>query len=356
MKDKVLMKGNEALAEAAIRGGCRYYFGYPITPQNEVPAYMSKRLPEVGGVFIQAESETASINMVYGACASGARAMTSSSSPGISLMQEGISYIAGSEVPAVIINVMRGGPGLGNISPSQADYLQSVKGGGHGDYNLIIFAPSTVQELADYSYDSFDVAFKYRNPVMILADGVLGQISEGVVLPEFKEIKSAPEWALGKGKERNIIRSLFLNPEDRLTTHNIHLQEKYRQIEKDIQYFEEYKCEDAEYLIIAYGTTSRICKSAIDNMRNRGIKIGLFRPISLWPFPYAKLKENAATKEVLFVVEMAYNQLEQDVRIGVEGAAPIERLNKLGGSVFNEEEIIDVITNSITLKGNKYVG
>lgn len=356
MKDKVLMKGNEALAEAAIRGGCRYYFGYPITPQNEVPAYMSKRLPEVGGVFIQAESETASINMVYGACASGARAMTSSSSPGISLMQEGISYIAGSEVPAVIINVMRGGPGLGNISPSQADYLQSVKGGGHGDYNLIIFAPSTVQELADYSYDSFDVAFKYRNPVMILADGVLGQISEGVVLPEFKEIKSAPEWALGKGKERNIIRSLFLNPEDRLTTHNIHLQEKYRQIEKDIQYFEEYKCEDAEYLIIAYGTTSRICKSAIDNMRNTGIKIGLFRPISLWPFPYTKLKENAATKETLFVVEMAYNQLEQDVRIGVEGAAPIERLNKLGGSVFNEEEIIDFITNSITLKGNKYVG
>ncbi|HNZ26173.1 MAG TPA: 3-methyl-2-oxobutanoate dehydrogenase subunit VorB [Spirochaetota bacterium] len=356
MKDKILMKGNEALAEAAIRGGCRYYFGYPITPQNEVPAYMSKRLPEVGGVFIQAESETASINMVYGACASGARAMTSSSSPGISLMQEGISYIAGSEVPAVIINVMRGGPGLGNISPSQADYLQSVKGGGHGDYNVIIFAPSTVQELADYAYDSFDVAFKYRNPVMILADGVLGQISEGVILPEFKEIKDAPEWALGKGKERNIIRSLFLNPEDRLTTHNIHLQEKYRRIEKEIQYFEEYKCEDAEYLIVAYGTTSRICKSAIDNMRNNGIKIGLFRPISLWPFPYAKLKENAASKETLFVVEMAYNQLEQDVRIGVEGAAPIERLNKLGGSVFNEEEIIDFISNSITLKGNKYVG
>lgn len=352
MNKKVLMKGNEALAESAIRAGCKYYFGYPITPQNEVPAYMSKRLPEVGGVFVQAESELASINMVYGACACGIRAMTSSSSPGISLMQEGISYIAGSEVPAVIVNMMRGGPGLGNISPSQADYLQSVKGGGHGDYNLIVFAPSTVQELVDIAYNSFDYAFKYRNPVMILADGILGQISEPIILPDFRDDITIPEWAMGNGNEQVIIRSLFLNPEDRLTQHNIHIQEKLSKIRDEIVQYEEYCCEDATYIIVAYGTPSRICKAVVDSLRNKNIKIGLFRPITLWPFPHLQLKKIALNLSLLndskiFVIEMAANQLEQDVRLSVEGTVQIERLNKLGGAVFNEDEIIQFINSKV---------
>ena len=232
--EKVLIKGNEAIAEAAVRAGCRGYFGYPITPQNEVPEYMSRRLPEVGGVFVQAESELASINMVYGATAAGVRAMTSSSSPGISLMQEGISYIAGAETPAVILNMMRGGPGLGNIAPSQADYLQATKGGGHGDYNLIVFAPSTVQEIVDIVYNAFDVAFKYRNPVMILADGIMGQISEAVSMPPMRDPAAIPDWALGNGKSRAVIKSLRLSPDDALAAHNKHLQEKLAKIRKEV--------------------------------------------------------------------------------------------------------------------------
>ncbi len=350
--EKVLMKGNEAIAEAAVRAGCRGYFGYPITPQNEVPEYMSRRLPEVGGVFVQAESELASINMVYGACAAGVRAMTSSSSPGISLMQEGISYIAGSEVPAVIMNMMRGGPGLGNIAPSQADYLQATKGGGHGDYNLIVFAPSTVQEIVDIVYNTFDVAYKYRNPVMILADGIMGQISEAVSMPEMRDPQEVPDWALGNGKNRSVIKSLRLNPDDALALHNKHLQEKLALIRKEVVKHEEYKCEDAEYIVVAYGTPARITKTVVESLREDGIKVGLFRPITLWPFPYdalSKVTDKIAgnKKSKIFVAEMAQNQLEQDVRMAVEGRVAIESFNRLGGINFDEEDLYDFIKKSV---------
>lgn len=347
MNKKELLKGNEALAESAIIAGCRYYFGYPITPQNEIPAYMSKRLPEVGGVFVQAESELASINMVYGAGATGAKAMTSSSSPGISLMQEGLSYMAGAEIPALIVNVMRGGPGLGNISPSQADYLQSVKGGGHGDYHLIILAPNTVQEIANLTISAFDYAFKYRNPVMLILDGILGQMSEPVVLPKVDIKEEKHSWAMGNKKEQVIIRSLYLNPENQLELHNLHLQEKYGKIEKDINLYEEYLCEDAEYIFIAYGTPSRICKSSIEILRSKGIKIGLFRPISLWPFPSKSLQSISERMKKIFVTEMAFNQLEQDVTLSVGSKNKIERFNKLGGAIFTEEEIADFVLKNI---------
>ncbi|HOV13350.1 MAG TPA: 3-methyl-2-oxobutanoate dehydrogenase subunit VorB [Spirochaetota bacterium] len=347
MSKKELMKGNEALAEASIIAGCRYYFGYPITPQNEVPAYMSKRLPEVGGVFVQAESELASINMVYGAAATGVRAMTSSSSPGISLMQEGLSYMAGCEMPALIVNVMRGGPGLGNIAPSQADYLQSVKGGGHGDYHLIVLSPSSVQEIVDLTILAFDYAFKYRNPAMLMFDGILRQMSEPVVLPQFKEIKSDYEWALGQGKKQNIIRSLFLVPENKLELHNLHLQGKYQQIKNEINLYETYLCDDAEYFFVAYGTPSRVCRASIEVLRNKGVKIGLFRPISLWPFPDNSLKKTVGNANKIFVVEMAYNQLEQDVALSIENKDKIVRFNKLGGAIFTEEEIINFVIKNV---------
>lgn len=347
MSKKELMKGNEALAEASIIAGCRYYFGYPITPQNEVPAYMSKRLPEVGGVFVQAESELASINMVYGAAATGRMAMTSSSSPGISLMQEGISYMAGCEMPALIVNVMRGGPGLGNIGPSQADYLQSVKGGGHGDYHLIIFSPSSVQEIVDLTIMAFDYAFKYRIPAMLIFDGILGQMSEPVILPDFKEINTSYKWALGQGDGQNIIRSLFLTPENRLELHNLHLQEKYREIEKEINLYESYMCDDADYLFIAYGSPSRVCRASIDILRSKGVKIGLFRPISLWPFPKDAVKKVCLNKKKLFVVEMAYNQLEQDIALSIDNRESIVRYNKLGGAIFTEEETINFVLDQI---------
>ncbi len=358
MSKRELLKGNEAMAEAAIRSGCRYYFGYPITPQNEVPAYMSKRLPEVGGVFVQAESELASINMVYGAGATGVKVMTSSSSPGISLMQEGLSYISGAEVPVVVVNVMRGGPGLGNIAPSQADYLQAVKGGGHGDYHLIVLAPNSVQEIADLTYISFDIAFKYRNPVMLLFDGILGQMSEPVILPEMKnESQVIPEWALGNGGEQKIIRSLFLSPEDRLEKHNIHLQEKYKKIENEFRKFEKIETDTADHLFIAYGTPSRVCKSAMEILNEMGIKIGLFRPITLWPFPDKELLEtfenikNKNKNAKTFVIEMASNQLEQDVKLSLGQKfgtyETVFSLNKLGGAVFNENEIVDFVKNKI---------
>ncbi|OHD07186.1 MAG: 3-methyl-2-oxobutanoate dehydrogenase subunit VorB [Spirochaetes bacterium GWD1_27_9] len=346
MEKVQLLKGNEALAEAAVRAGCRYYFGYPITPQNEIPAYMSKRLPEVGGVFIQAESETASINMVYGACSCGARAMTSSSSPGISLMQEGLSYLAGADLPAVVINVMRGGPGLGNISPSQADYLQSVKGGGHGDYNLIVLAPYSVQEIVDLTIKCFDLAFKYRNPVMLIADGMLGQMSEPVVLPKMIDVKDDLDWVVGNGNHA-IIHSLYLNPEDMLEIHNAKLQKKYEAIKNECIEFEKYLCDDATSIFVSYGTPARVCKAAIDELREKGIKVGLFRPISLWPFPEKELNELASQvanhSGKVIVVEMAKNQLEQDVKLAVNGKCEIVALNKLGGAIFNETEIIDFV-------------
>lgn len=347
MGKKVLMKGNEALAEAAIRVGCRYYFGYPITPQNEISAYMSRRLPEVGGVFVQAESELASINMVFGAGACGARCMTSSSSPGISLMQEGISYIAAAETPAVIVNIMRGGPGLGNIAPSQADYLQAVKGGGHGDYKVIVLAPSTVQEMVNLTVLSFDLAIKYRNPVMILADGLLGQMSEPVILPEMREVNDNTPWAIGKGGNQVIIRSLFLNPEDALEKHNLKLQNKYRKIENELVDFEEYKLTDPEYLIFAYGTTARVCKAVVDKLREEGIKIALFRPITLWPFPEMRIYEISKNIKKAFVFEMAYSQFEQDVKLTVFDKTKVHGFYKLGGAIFDEDEVYNSIKNTL---------
>lgn len=358
MSNRILLKGNEAMAESAIRAGCRYYFGYPITPQNEVPAYMSKRLPEVGGVFVQAESELASINMVYGAGATGVRVMTSSSSPGVSLMQEGLSYISGAEIPAVVVNVMRGGPGLGNIGPSQSDYLQAVKGGGHGDYHLIVLAPNSVQEIADLTYLSFDIAFKYRNPVMLLFDGILGQMSEPVILPEMKDVnQELPEWALGNRGEQRIIRSLFLSPEDRLEKHNLHLQKKYEKIKREFRKCEKFDTDDADYLFVAYGIPSRVCKSAIDILKSMNIKIGLFRPITLWPFPDKELLEvfdnikNRNNIVKIFVIEMAKNQLEQDVKLslGEKFATKdtIFSLNKLGGAIFNEDEVVNFVKKII---------
>ena len=346
--DKMLLKGNEALAEAAVRAGCRYYFGYPITPQNEIPEYMSWRLPEVGGVFVQAESELASINMVFGAGACGARVMTTSSSPGISLMQEGISYIAGAEVPAVLVNMMRGGPGLGNIAPSQADYIQSTKGGGHGDYHLFVLAPYTVQELVDLTGLAFDLAFKYMMPSMILADGIIGQMSEPVTLPAMCEVTALPDWGLGSGGKQKIVRSLYLSPEDMLERHNLKLQEKYEKIKKSETLYETYMCDDAEVLFTAYGTPARICKAAVDVLRQKGIKAGVFRPITCWPFPHEELKEaigkiSRTEKSAIFVVEMAVEQLELDVRLANTAALPVHTMNKLGGAVFTDEEIIDRI-------------
>ena len=347
MSEKILMKGNDALAESAIRAGCRYYFGYPITPQNEVPEYMSRRLPEVGGVYVQAESELAAINMIFGAGATGARVMTSSSSPGISLMQEGISYIAGAETPAVLVNMMRGGPGLGNISASQADYFQSVKGGGHGDYKIITIAPSTVQELIDLTVEAFDLTMRYRVPVMILGDAVLGQMSEAVILPEMKTNDDKTDWAICNGKDQKIIRSLYLVPENRLETHNHHLQEKYNKIRAEYLKSEEYMMDDAEYMIASYGTTARVCRQSVQTLREKGIKIGLFRPISLWPFPENDIKKSSKNIKKIFVVEMAHAQFEEDVRLYTECSVPVEGFYKLGGAIFNETEIVDSIMSSL---------
>ncbi|MBN2546287.1 MAG: 3-methyl-2-oxobutanoate dehydrogenase subunit VorB [Spirochaetes bacterium] len=348
MNKKILMKGNEALAEAAIRAGCRYYFGYPITPQNEVPAYMSKRLPEVNGVFVQAESELASINMIFGAGACGARCMTSSSSPGISLMQEGISYISGAETPAVIVNMMRGGPGLGNIAPSQGDYFQAVKGGGHGDYKIIVFAPASAQEIVNFTVLAFDLTIKYRIPVMILGDGLLGQMTEPVVLPEMKEIQDDINWSICRGQDQVIIRSLYLVPENQLELHNLHLQKKYRSIEKDLnKYYEQYNANDCDYLIFAYGTTARVCKAAIDRLQKENIKIGLFRPISLWPFPKEEIISISSKIKKAFVFEMAQAQFEEDIRLSFEGKKEIKGFYKLGGAIFNDDEIYELIKKNI---------
>jgi 2-oxoglutarate ferredoxin oxidoreductase subunit alpha len=347
MSKRILMKGNEVLGESAIRAGCRYYFGYPITPQNEVPEYMSKRLPEVGGVFIQAESELASINMVFGAGACGARVMTSSSSPGISLMQEGISYIAAAETPAVIVNMMRGGPGLGGISAAQGDYVQAVKGGGHGDYRTIVLAPSTVQEIADLTVKAFDLSIKYRMPVMILGDAILGQMYEGVVLPEMRDIKDETDWAVGNGRNRSVIKSLYLVPEDSLEKHNKHLQEKYSRIKNEFVEFEKYNLDDADYLIVAYGTTARICKEACSVLKDRGIKSGVFRPISLWPFPENQLNNSLEKIKKVFVIEMAQEQLSIDVKLSINGKREVIGFYKPGSATFKEEEIADFIVSCI---------
>ena len=343
MGKPMLMKGNEALAEAAIIAGCRHYFAYPITPQNEVSAYMAQRLPEVGGCFLQAESEVASINMVFGAAAGGARAMTSSSSPGISLMQEGISYLAGAELPAVVANIMRGGPGLGNISGAQGDYFQAVKGGGHGDYHNIVLAPASVQELADLTLLAFDLADKYRMVAMVLGDGYLGQMSEPLVLPVPSGLVfDKSDWALSgaRGREHRILYSLRLSPEDGVERINLRLQAKYRQAEAAEVRYESYRAEDAEVLLVSFGLSSRVCRAAIQTLRERGERVGLFRPITLWPFPYAALAGAASRARRVLVVEMNAGQMLEDVRLALGDRLPVEFYGRMGAMIVEEEEIV----------------
>ena len=343
-----LMKGSEAIAEAAIRAGARFFFGYPITPQTEIPEYMSARMPEVGGCFLQAESEVAAINMVYGAASTGERVITSSSSPGVSLKQEGISYCAGAQLPCVILNVMRGGPGLGSIQASQGDYNQAVKGGGNGDYHLITYAPASIQEAINIFSFAFDKAEKYRVPVLFLADGIMAQMMEPVEMPEMVDFKVDPEkkpWAATGWKpgddpaKRAVINSLYINTED-LTVHNNNLQAIYREIEKNEVLYEAYMCEDADYVITAFGTVARIAKSAINELRAQGIKVGLFRPITAWPFPYAQLAEASKNAKALLDVEANEGQMLQDVKLAINGAKPVEYFGHCGSLMPTTDEIV----------------
>ncbi|WP_092921886.1 3-methyl-2-oxobutanoate dehydrogenase subunit VorB [Romboutsia hominis] len=338
---KILMKGNEAFGKAAIEAGCKYFFGYPITPQNELPEYMSKELPNVGGVFVQAESEVSAINMIYGGAGSGARVMTSSSSPGIALKQEGITYAAGAELPCVVVNVMRGGPGLGGIQPSQSDYFMSTRGGGNGDYRTPVYAPATVQEAVDMIMEAFNVADYYRTPVMVVADGMIGQMMEPVEFkaPKTRELKPK-DWAtVGTKGERkpNVINSLYLQP-DELEKHCIKLEAKYREIEKNEVDYEMYKTEDAELVFVAYGTTARIVKNSIDMLREEGIKAGLIRPKTLWPFPFEAFNQIPEAKSLL-TVEMSMGQMVEDVRLAVEGRLPVHFYGRAGGMIPDPESI-----------------
>ena len=343
MANKVLMKGNEALAEAAIRSGCKYFFGYPITPQTEVSAYMAKKMPKIGGTFLQAESEVAAINMVYGAGGAGARVMTSSSSPGISLKQEGISYIAGADVPCVIVNIVRGGPGLGGIQPAQSDYYQAVKGGGHGDYHLVVLAPSSIQEMVDLTSDAFNIGDKYRCPVMLIGDGMLGQMMEPV---EFKDTDTAklPEkpWATvgtQMKRKRNVINSLFIEPKD-LEDLILERQKKYDEITKNEVRYEAVDTEDADIVLVAYGTTARIAKTAMAKAKAKGIKVGIIRPITLWPFPYEAFEKALNRKKDFLTVEMSMGQMVDDVKIAVNGRGNVHFYGRTGGVVPTPNEIL----------------
>lgn len=341
-----LWKGNEAIAEAAVRAGCKYFFGYPITPQNEIPEYMSARLPEIGGCFLQSESELSAINMVYGAAGAGARVMTSSSSPGISLKQEGITYAVGAELPCVVVNVMRGGPGLGTIQPAQGDYFQATRGGGNGDYRMVVLAPSTIQEAVDLTQEAFDIADLYRNPVMILADGMIGQMMEPLEWRAPKERALKPKtWATTGHEnktEHRTISSLFVDPYE-CEQHNYDLYEKFDQMEKDEVRYAETNTEGAEILFVAYGTPSRLVQKTIQLLKEEGIQAGLFRPISLWPFPSARLQELAAQDSVklLLSVEMSMGQLVEDVKLAVNGIKPVAFYGKPGGVVPTPAEIAD---------------
>jgi len=349
-----LMKGNEALAEAAIRAEIDAYFGYPITPQSEILEYLEREIPKRHGLVLQAESEIASINMIYGAAGAGARVMTSSSGPGISLMQEGLSYMASAQLPCLVVNIVRGGPGLGTIQPSQGDYFQAVKGGGHGDYHLIVLAPSSVQEMADFVFEGFKLAEKYRNPALILSDGALGQMMEKVILPEEGSLKKVEKpWATtGKTKDRNhnVITSLFIKPEE-MEEVNKQLQEKYRKIEKEEVRFEEIKTDDAEIILVAFGLSSRICQKTVDLGREKGIKIGLLRPITLYPFPYKRLNELASQVEFMMSVEMNAGQMVQDVKLAVEGKVPIHFTGRMGGMIPSPEDVLHEI-EAIVAKQN----
>lgn len=352
-EDVILMKGNEAVAHAAVRCGCDGYFGYPITPQSEILETLMEIEPwkTTGMVVLQAESEVSSINMVYGAAGCGKKAMTTSSSPGVSLMQEGISYMAGAELPGVIVNVMRGGPGLGTIQPSQADYFQAVKGGGHGDYRMPVLAPASVQEMADFTVLAFDLAFKYLTPAMILADGIIGQMMEKVQLPPFQprrteeEIRKQCPWStLGKTPDRgpNYISSLELRSEE-MEKINLRLQARYREIEKNEIRFEEIQCEDAEYIFVAFGTMARVCQKAVELAREEGIKAGLLRPITLYPYPYKRLRELAENAGAFLSVEMSAGQMVEDVRLAVNGKKPVEFYGRMGGIVPSPGEVLNAL-------------
>lgn len=345
MAEKVLMKGNEAIAEAAILAGCRHYFGYPITPQTEIAAYMAKKMPKIGGCFLQAESEVAAINMVYGVAGTGKRVMTSSSSPGISLKAEGLSYMAGSDLPCLVVNVQRGGPGLGGIQPSQSDYFQATKGGGHGDYRMIVLAPSSVQEMASLTFKGFDLADKYRMTSMILADGTLGQMMEPVSLEEAAVENYDKSWAVTgteMKRKKNLINSLSLDPEE-LERLNFERFEKYKVIEENEVMYEEYMMDDAEVCICAFGITARIAKNAIAMARAKGIKAGLIRPITLWPFP-SKVFEAAADKVKAFIcVEMSMGQMIEDVKLATKCKKPVSLCNRVGGMIPSPEQVLEKI-------------
>ena len=345
MAEKVLMKGNEAIAEAAIRAGCMHYFGYPITPQTEIAAYMAKRMPKIGGTFLQAESEIAAINMVYGVASTGYRVMTSSSSPGISLKGEGISYLAGSDLPAFIVNVQRGGPGLGGIQPSQSDYFQATRGGGHGDYHILVLAPASVQEMADMTAKCFDLADKYRIPAMILADGTMGQMMEPVVLPEPTHYDKEKPWALTgtKGKrEHNIINSLYLQP-DELEKTNFERYERYKVIEENETMYESFMMDDAEICIAAFGIAARVSKNAIMAARAEGIKVGMIRPITLWPFPKKPFAEAADKVKSFISVELSMGQMIEDIKLASGCKKPVTLCNRTGGMIPSPEEVLAAI-------------
>jgi len=346
MPEKVLMKGNEALAEAAIMAGCRHFFGYPITPQTEVPMHMSKRMPKVGGVYLQAESEVAAINMVLGASAAGARAMTSSSSPGISLKSEGMSYLAGSDLPALIVNVQRAGPGLGGIQPSQSDYWQATRASGHGDFKILVLAPSTVQEMVDLVADAFALGDKYRMPAMILSDGLLGQMMEPVIMDETKKV-DVPEkpWAVsghGDKRKRNVVNSLYIEPPE-LEAILKARYEKYKLIQEKEQRCEEYMTDDAEIIIVAYGASARVSRSAVDAARKEGIKVGLIRPITLWPYPDKAIVSRAATAKVFLCVEMSMGQMVDDVRLAVGSERDVRFFGRTGGMIPTPAEVLSEI-------------
>lgn len=355
--ERMLMRGSHVVGEAAVRAGCRFYFGYPITPQNELPEYLSARLPEVGGTFIQAESEIASINMVIGAAVCGARAMTSSSSPGISLKQEGISYLCGQELPAVIVNMMRGGPGLGNIAPSQADYFQATRGGGHGDYRVLVYAPASCQEAADLTFQAFDAADRYRNPVMLVGDGLMGQMMEPVVLPDPIDLGDLPrkEWILDgcKGRQPRAIYSMILDTAA-MYRHNLELQGKYDRMAAQEVRFDTYLADDAEVLLVAYGTASRISKGAVNRLRREGYKVGLFRPVTLWPYPKAALRGLAEKGVKVAVFELCSGQMVEDVVMSVAGRSEVYFHGIPGGPVPTPAEVADFILSVI--KGDGRVG
>jgi len=343
------MKGNEAMAEAAIQAKADAYFGYPITPQSEVLEYLALEMPKRHGILLQAESEVAAINMIYGASGAGARVWTSSSSPGISLMQEGLSYIASAELPCLVVNVNRAGPGLGTIQPAQGDYFQATKGGGHGDYHLIVLAPASVQEMSDFVFLGFELADKYRNPVMMLSDGAIGQMMEKVTFYNKEIVKPEKPWAtIGKPKSRprNILTSLYIKP-DRMELHNMHLQEKYKTIQETETRWEEIQVDDADYIFVAFGLAARVCHKTIQLAREKGIKAGILRPITLWPFPSKRIAEIADRAKLFISVELNAGQMVEDVRLAVNGKVPVEFYGRMGGMIPSPDEILTKFENLI---------